>query len=81
VHADFDVGSWRSAFSSLLNSVKERGSDGALRAQRSTNDYQHLHYYCWKVIAEGVGQRRVSVVVLRPDPPALKVQHSSSVEQ
>jgi hypothetical protein len=37
--------------------------------------------YCWKLVAEGLGQRRISAVVLRPDPPARKVQHSPSVEQ
>jgi len=37
--------------------------------------------YCWKLVADGVGQRRVSVVMLGVDPPARKVQHSSSVEQ
>jgi len=37
--------------------------------------------YCWKLIADGVAQRRVSVVVLGVNPPARKVQHSSSVEQ
>jgi len=37
--------------------------------------------YCWNVVADGLGQRRVSVVVLGVNPPACKVQHSSSVEQ
>jgi hypothetical protein len=37
--------------------------------------------YCWKLIAEGLGQRRVSVVVLGVNPSARKVQHSPSVEQ
>jgi len=37
--------------------------------------------YCWKLVADGVGQRRVSVVVLGVSPLARKVQHSPSVEQ
>src|SRR5256885_11081697 len=37
--------------------------------------------YCWKLIAEGLGQRRVSVVVLGVIPLPRKVQHSPSVEQ
>jgi hypothetical protein len=37
--------------------------------------------YCWKLIADGLGQRRVSVVVLGVIPLPRKVQHSSSVEQ
>ena len=37
--------------------------------------------YCWKLLAEGLGQRRVSVVVLGVNPVACKVQHSPSVEQ
>ena len=37
--------------------------------------------YCWKLVAEGLGQRRVSVVVLGVIPLPRKVQHSPSVEQ
>src|SRR5207249_10677086 len=37
--------------------------------------------HCWKLVADGVGQRRVSVVVLGVSPLARKVQHSPSVEQ
>jgi hypothetical protein len=37
--------------------------------------------YCSKVVADGVAQRRVSMVVLGFNPLARKVQHSSSVEQ
>ena len=37
--------------------------------------------YCWKLIAEGLGQRRVSVVGLADvGPPLRKVQHSPRVE-
>src|SRR5439155_21506876 len=36
--------------------------------------------YCWKLLADVVGQRRVPVVVLGIDSPARKVQHSPSVE-
>lgn len=38
------------------------------------------HYY-WKVIADGAGQRRVSVVLAAVNPPARSVQHSPSVEE
>ncbi len=37
--------------------------------------------YCWNVIADGVGQRRVSVVVPAVKPLARSVQHSPSVEE
>ena len=37
--------------------------------------------YCWKLLAEGLGQRRVSVVLLGVIPLPRKVQHSPSVEQ
>jgi hypothetical protein len=37
--------------------------------------------YCRKLVADALGQRRVSVVVLGVNPPARKVQHSPSVEQ
>jgi hypothetical protein len=37
--------------------------------------------YCWKLLADGLGQRRAAVVVLGVNPPARKVQHSPSVEQ
>jgi hypothetical protein len=37
--------------------------------------------YCWKLIADEVAQRWAAVVVLGVDPPARKVQHSSSVER
>jgi len=37
--------------------------------------------YCWKLVAEGLGQRRVSVVVLGVIPLPRKVQHSASVEE
>lgn len=37
--------------------------------------------YCWKLVAEGLGHRRVSVLVLGVNPSARKVQHSPSVEQ
>src|SRR5207237_4580418 len=37
--------------------------------------------YCWNVIADRVGQRRVEVVVLNVVPPPRKLQHSPSVEQ
>ena len=37
--------------------------------------------YCWKLVADEVGQWRVSVVVLGVNPLARKVQHSPSVEQ
>src|SRR5439155_7966491 len=48
-------------------------------SQPSTLNHQLLRYcssliYCWKLIADGLGQRRVSVVVLGVDPPARKVQ-------
>jgi hypothetical protein len=37
--------------------------------------------YCWKVIADGAGQRRVSAMVLAEvGPPLRKVQHSPRVE-
>jgi len=37
--------------------------------------------YCWKLVADELGQRRVSTVVLAEvGPPACKVQHSPSVE-
>ena len=37
--------------------------------------------YCWKLVADELGQRRVSTVVLAEvGPPARKVQHSPSVE-
>jgi len=37
--------------------------------------------YCWKLVADELGQRRVSTVVLvEVGPPARKVQHSPSVE-
>jgi hypothetical protein len=36
--------------------------------------------YCWKLVAEGLGQRRVSVVLLGVIPLPRKVQHSPSVE-
>src|SRR5205085_3697598 len=38
-------------------------------------------YYCWKLLADVVGQRRVWVVVPGVIPPARKVQHSPSVEE
>lgn len=37
--------------------------------------------YCRKVVADGVGQRLVGVVVLNAVPPPRRVQHSPSVEQ
>src|SRR5437868_9084268 len=37
--------------------------------------------YCWKLVAEGLGQRRVTEVVLGVNPQARMVQHSASVEQ
>jgi hypothetical protein len=37
--------------------------------------------YCWKLVADGVGQRRVSIVVPGVTAPPRRVQHSPNVEQ
>ena len=69
----------------FLKSASLRSSERMLRS-KATGEIQSCVAdgklnYCSKLTADGVGQRRVSAVVLRPDPPARKVQHSPSVEQ
>jgi hypothetical protein len=54
---------------------------------RSTLNYQPstaaspARTYCRKLVADGLGQRRVSVVTLAAFPPARSIQQSPRVEQ
>ena len=48
---------------------------------QATNFPRQLADYCWKVIADWLGQRRVSIVNPGANPLARSVQLSPSVEE
>src|ERR1700747_331052 len=60
-----------------------RASGNTVKAATTDTESPHPWYpsYCWKLVAGGLGQRRVSVVLLGVIPLPRKVQHSPSVEE